>query len=857
MKKAIFSILAVLTVLALVMTGCPTPGGKNLTSYTVTFDKNGGDTQANPKTKKVISPATTVGTLPTAPTRTGYTFVEWNTESDGSGDTFTASTEVTEDITVYAKWQARPAGSFEVTFDKNATDAVDANPKTKLVSPPATTVGTLPTPPTRTGFTFVEWNTKADGTGTAFAASTTVSADITVFAKWIAAGAKIKVTYDFNWPVEGKPADEVREIDAGTFGANLLVPTTAQTPKVVDIGLTIDYAFVEWNTKADGTGDKVEGTTPVTADTKVFGKWALLADVLFTNRDGTPVAGVSIPKAKVGSPIPAAPTAPTRAADTDGTYTFSDWYQDANLNKKWIFGDGGTEVKVGVGEYDIKLYAEWIWVPAASYGAVERVTLANAGQVVYYFETPAGKKWSDYNGVKASYMLETLPEFKVSNSGRATRLYGPYPLNFFGFNTTAIGNKYAFASMDGATNNDAYILDAWPGGGWKSLEDALKGGFGEDFVVKAKDWFTLEYKLDGSRKNAAYAHMPAAGDAGPFIFGLGLPGQDDKNTFFIKDVTLLGVNAADNVTGKAFYIKKQTDKDTAVYSYPAFSAYGTASGSGVDQCSRLVFTPTAANKIEVDAPEEITIIFDLNAGTDATAKFTGGFTGTRKINKGGAVGALPGVERTNYLLNFWAETSTGTTGIAATKTYDANTTLYAIWKEDLPEGTPIPATINTFTLPPGDASAIGTVAEVKGADGTTVIGYKYTYGTENYQRALVWFKIDFATAGITDIKKIKKVQFDYTRNAGDANYKNINMVTDTEAKKPGGDNELNVISDAPASGDCVVGTPKTFTVTLDKDKIATTPLGNFFSIRINASNVGSGEPTAYSITNVTLIPFRD
>ena len=59
---------------------------KTETSFTVTFDKNGGDTEANPQTKTVIYPATNVVTLPTSPVRTGYTFSGWNTAANGSGN---------------------------------------------------------------------------------------------------------------------------------------------------------------------------------------------------------------------------------------------------------------------------------------------------------------------------------------------------------------------------------------------------------------------------------------------------------------------------------------------------------------------------------------------------------------------------------------------------------------------------------------------------------------------------------------------------------------------------------------------------------------------------------------------------
>ena len=74
-------------------------------TYTVTFDKNGGDTGAKPNTKIVKPSTTTIDKLPEEPTRTGYVFKEWNKKADGSGSTFTAHTTVTDNITVYAQWK--------------------------------------------------------------------------------------------------------------------------------------------------------------------------------------------------------------------------------------------------------------------------------------------------------------------------------------------------------------------------------------------------------------------------------------------------------------------------------------------------------------------------------------------------------------------------------------------------------------------------------------------------------------------------------------------------------------------------------------------------------------------------------
>ncbi len=74
---------------------------------TVTFDKNGGDTEAVPGSMTVAS-GSAVGKLPAEPARANHTFLGWNTAADGSGDPFTANTTVTADITVYAQWEETP-----------------------------------------------------------------------------------------------------------------------------------------------------------------------------------------------------------------------------------------------------------------------------------------------------------------------------------------------------------------------------------------------------------------------------------------------------------------------------------------------------------------------------------------------------------------------------------------------------------------------------------------------------------------------------------------------------------------------------------------------------------------------------
>jgi uncharacterized repeat protein (TIGR02543 family) len=320
----------------------PVNGDPDNDSYTVTFDKNGGDTEANPKTKTVTPPAKTVGALPAEPARTSYAFTGWNTKDDGTGSEFTAATTVTKNITVYAQWQSVTPGSFTVTFDKNGGDT-EANPTTKTVTSPATTVGTLPTEPTRTDYTFVKWNTQADGNGSEFTATTPVTASITVYAQWqnVPPGSFI-VTFDKNGgDTEASPQTKTVTSPATTVVTLPTAPTRT------------GYTFASWNTQVNGGGTAFTETTPVTESITVYAQWTPGTYTVTFDKNHTDTTGFTEanPATKtVTSPattVVTLPTAPTRAG-----YNFVKWNTLANGNGSEFTATTPVTVSTTV-------YAEW------------------------------------------------------------------------------------------------------------------------------------------------------------------------------------------------------------------------------------------------------------------------------------------------------------------------------------------------------------------------------------------------------------------------------------------------------------------------------------------------------------------
>jgi uncharacterized repeat protein (TIGR02543 family) len=197
-------------------------------SYTVTFDKDGGNTAAYPATKTVTTPATTVDALPVPPSQVGYNFGGWYTEHNGGGSEFIAATAVTGSMTVYARWDSY---SYTVTFNNNG-GTTTASPAVMTVTSPDTTIGSLPTPPTRTNYNFVNWNTQANGSGTVFTESTTVHGDIKVYAQW--AHTEFNITLN-------------PDVGDGAFSQDDFTVSKSGNPNSQTITITgLDYTDPRW-----------------------------------------------------------------------------------------------------------------------------------------------------------------------------------------------------------------------------------------------------------------------------------------------------------------------------------------------------------------------------------------------------------------------------------------------------------------------------------------------------------------------------------------------------------------------------------------------------------------------------------
>lgn len=251
------------------------------TTYTVSYNANGGNGAPGNQTKN-HGTALTLST--TAPTRAGHSFVGWATSASATSATYApgASYNVDANLPLYAVWKVN---KYEVTYNANGgTNAPTAQNKTHgtvltltkdipvknytvtfnanggtvdvssrqvnceflgwSTSSSASSAAYQPggsfsenantilyavwknptleqySIPVRSGYVFDGWYTEVNG-GTQVMLSTVVSSDMTVYAHWEM--ATYEVTYDANGG-EGAPDNQVK-----THGKNLTISSTIPT----------------------------------------------------------------------------------------------------------------------------------------------------------------------------------------------------------------------------------------------------------------------------------------------------------------------------------------------------------------------------------------------------------------------------------------------------------------------------------------------------------------------------------------------------------------------------------------------------------------------------------------------------
>ena len=708
-----------------------------LPTLTISFSTNGGSGTV-PTTKTTTSdvavPLPAQGNL----TKAGYTFAGWSTQSNGSGTTYTAgsSTKFTASTTLYAKWTALPTLTISYNAN-NGTGTIPASVTTTSdVAITLSAQGTL----TRTGYTFAGWNTKADGSGTTYAAGSSqkFSVTTTLYAKWTALPT-LTISFNLN-------------------GGSGTVPTTKTTTSDVAVPLPAQgtlartgYSFGGWNTQANGSGTAYAAgsSQKFSVTTTLYAKWTPLPTLTITfNANGG--------SGTVPPPMPTTSDAfivlPIQGNLSKIGYSFDGWNTQT---------DGlGTTCAAGSSQKftaTMTLYAKWTALPTVTItfnlnggtGTTPPSISTTSDTLVLLptqpIVTPVGYTFGGWNtwlnGYGTTYAAGSSQKFSTSTTLYAK--WDPLPVVTISYNInngtgnvpatmTTTSDRPVTLSTQGNLRRVGYTFGGWNtqangSGTTYAAGSTLK--FSTTTTLYAK-WTALPTLTVSFNANGGTGTVPApiktTSDVGATLpepgnltrtgyifagwslkpdgggtYGPGLPVTITTNTTLYAIWAVPQVTVSYNLNGGTGNLPTSTTvaigtavtlatQDTLSRTGYTFGGWNTqASGSGTTYAagSSQKFTATTTlYAIWTALPATVTISYNANGGTGDLPASTTVANGT-----GVTVAVGGNLKRTGYTFSGWSPQTTGGAiyGGGESIRFTASVTLYAAWK-------PLPALTISF-----------------------------------------------------------------------------------------------------------------------------------------------------------------
>ena len=451
-------------------------------SYTVTYNANGGSGAPSAQTK---THGVDLTLSSTKPTRTGYYFKNWNTASNGSGTNYASGAKYTQNysLTLYAQWTPH---TYTVTYKANGGSGEPAA-QTKTYGVDLTLSSAKPS---RTGYTFKNWNTNSGGSGTTYASGGkyTANASVTLYAQWTP--ITYTIIFNGNGYTSGSTASMTMTYDtAKNLTANGFVKTS--------------YVFTGWNTKSNGSGTSYANKQSVKNLTTVNGATITLYAQWTANPYTVIFNGNRSTSGTTASQVIA--TDATASLNANGYirtgYSFVKWNTKTD-GSGTSYQDKATVKNLAPGGSSITLYAQWNPITytivfngnghssgstasmSMTYDTAKNLTANGFLKNCYTFtgwNTKAdgsGTKYTDQQSVKN---LTTV-------NGTAVTLYAQWkPITYsVKFN----GN----GSTSGSMSNQSFVYD--------TAQDLKANAF--------KREFTVTYNYNGSGESSTQAKAAAA-----------------------------------------------------------------------------------------------------------------------------------------------------------------------------------------------------------------------------------------------------------------------------------------------------------------------------------------------------------
>ena len=209
-------------------------------AYTIHYYANGGTGTMN---DQIAERNAEVKLNANSFTRDNFDFTGWNTKADGTGIPYKDHDNVKDleavggKVNLYAQWKMQ---TYIIRFDANN----GSGSMSDMVANRGTALSIAANSFTRSDYEFIGWNSKADGTGTAYSDRASIKdlaasgETFTLYAQWK------KQTYTIRY--NGNGGVGIMGEQKAERGAEVQLADNAYTRDNCD--------FIEWNTKPDGTG---------------------------------------------------------------------------------------------------------------------------------------------------------------------------------------------------------------------------------------------------------------------------------------------------------------------------------------------------------------------------------------------------------------------------------------------------------------------------------------------------------------------------------------------------------------------------------------------------------------------------
>ena len=295
--------------------------------YCITFNSNGGSSILS--VYSTVVPAISGVSMGNEfiPTRSGYSFSGWYSNSALTQQSFSPGMTLSGPITLYAKWTS--TSGYSVEFNSNGGSSISS--LSNVFALPSDLYTNPAYIPTKSGYIFDGWYTQ--NLNIRYSEGSSIDSNTILYAKWT---EYVPDTYTVTFNSNG--GSSVSNLSGVTSLPNDLYTNSSYIPT------NSGYTFDGWYDQSLTT--RYQAGASISANTTLYAKWTLTGFTIYFNTNG----GNYISPIYVDS-IPDDLPRPVRVG-----YIFDGWYYDENFISSVVAGDGRSE--------SVWIYAKWEALPS-------------------------------------------------------------------------------------------------------------------------------------------------------------------------------------------------------------------------------------------------------------------------------------------------------------------------------------------------------------------------------------------------------------------------------------------------------------------------------------------------------------